>query len=105
MMVIFSRGEGSHRVEEGLRLVAAMLGMDQPTTVVFVDDGMGILREGALTDELMRDYLTTVSDLTGLYALDASLDESEINPALDVTPVTADELARMMVECKAVVAY
>ena len=104
-MVIFSRGEGSHRVEEGLRLVAAMLGMDQPTTVVFVDDGMGILREGALTDELMRDYLTTVSDLTGLYALDASLDESEINPALDVTPVTADELAGMMVECKAVVAY
>jgi len=104
-MVIFSRGEGSHRVEEGLRLVAAMLGMDQPTTVVFVDDGMGILREGALTDELMRDYLTTASDLTGLYALDASLDESEINPALDVTPVTADELAGMMGECKAVVTY
>ncbi|MBA7616530.1 hypothetical protein ES703_23826 [subsurface metagenome] len=102
-MVIFSRGEGSHRVEEGLRLVAAMLGMDQPTIVVFVDDGMGILREGALTDALMRDYLTTVSDLTGLYALDASMDE--VAPALDVTPVTADELAGMMVECKAVVAY
>ncbi|MBA7465565.1 hypothetical protein GH157_06750 [archaeon] len=104
-MVIFSRGEDSHRVEEGLRLVAAMLGMDQPTTVVFVDDGRGILREGALTDELMRDYLTTVSDLAGLYALDASMGKSEMDPALDVTPVTADELAGMMVECKAVVAY
>ena len=102
-MVIFSRGEGSHRVEEGLRLVAAMLGMDQPTIVVFVDDGMGVLREGALTDALMRDYLTTVSDLTGLYALDSSMDE--VAPKLDVTPVTADELAGMMVECKAVVAY
>ena len=104
-MVIFSRGEGSHRVKEGLRLVAAMLGMDQPPIIVFVDDGMGILREGALTDALMRDYLTTVSDLAGLYALDVSMDESEINPTLDVTPVTADELAGMMVECKAVVAY
>lgn len=104
-MVIFSRGEDSHRVEEGLRLVAAMLGMDQPTTVVFVDDGRGILREDALTDELMRDYLTTVSDLAGLYALDASMGEGEMDPALDVTHVTADELAGMMVECKAVVAY
>jgi len=102
-MVIFSRGEGSHRVEEGLRLVAAMLGMDQPTIVVFVDDGLGILREDALTDALMRDYLTTVSDLTGLYALDASMDE--VAPELDVTPVTTDELAGMMGECKAVVAY
>jgi sulfur relay (sulfurtransferase) DsrF/TusC family protein len=104
-MVIFSRGEDSHRVEEGLRLVAAMLGMDQPTTVVFVDDGRGILREDALTDELMRDYLTTVSDLAGLYALDAAMGEGEMDPALDVTHVTADELAGMMVECKAVVAY
>jgi sulfur relay (sulfurtransferase) DsrF/TusC family protein len=102
-MVIFSRGEDSHRVEEGLRLVAAMLGMDQPTTVVFVDDGMGVLREGALTDPLMRDYLTTVSDLTGLYALEASM--GEIDLGLDVTSVTADELAGMMRECKAVVAY
>ena len=104
-MVIFSRGEGSHRVEEGLRLVAAMLGMDQPTIVVFVDDGLGILREDALTDALMRDYLTTVSDLAGLYALDASMSKSEMDPALDVTHVTADELAGMMGECKAVVAY
>jgi sulfur relay (sulfurtransferase) DsrF/TusC family protein len=101
--MIFSRGEDSHRVEEGLRLVAAMLGMDQPTTVVFVDDGMGVLREGALTDPLMRDYLTTVSDLTGLYALEASM--GEIDLGLDVTSVTADELAGMMRECKAVVAY
>jgi sulfur relay (sulfurtransferase) DsrF/TusC family protein len=102
-MVIFSRGEGSHRVEEGLRLVAAMLGMDQPTTVVFVDDGLGILREGVLEDPLLRDYLTTTSDLTGLYALDAPV--GEMDPELDVTPVTADELAEMMGECKAVVAY
>jgi hypothetical protein len=102
-MVIFSRGEDSHGVEEGLRLVAAMLGMDQPLTVVFVDDGLGVLREGALTDPLMRDYLTTVSDLTGLYALEASM--GEIDPGLDVTPVTADGLAGMMGECKAVVAY
>jgi sulfur relay (sulfurtransferase) DsrF/TusC family protein len=102
-MVIFSRGEGSHRVEEGLRLVAAMLGMDQPPIIVFVDDGVGVLREGALKDALMRDYLTTASDLTGLYALEASMDE--VDPGLDVTPVTADELAGMMGECKAVVAY
>jgi hypothetical protein len=44
-----------------------------------------------------------VSDLTGLYALEASM--GEIDPGLDVTPVTADELAGMMRECKAVVAY
>ena len=103
MMVIFSRGEGSHRVEEGLRLVAAMLGMDQPTNVVFVDDGLGILREGALEDPLLRDYLTTTSDLAGLYALDAPVDE--MDPELDVTSVTADELAEMVGGSKTVVAY
>ena len=103
--MIFSRGEGSHRVEEGLRLVAAMLGMDQPPIIVFVDDGVGVLKEGALKDALMRDYLTTASDLVGLIALEASMDESEVDPELDVTPVTADELAGMMGECKAVVAY
>ncbi len=102
-MVIFSRGEGSHRVEEGLRLVAAMLGMDQPPIIVFVDDGVGVLKEGALKDALMRDYLITASDLAGFYVLDASM--GEIDPGLDVTPVTFDELAGMMGECKAVVAY
>ena len=102
-MVIFSRGEGSHRVEEGLRLVAAMLGMDQPPIIVFVDDGVGVLKEGALKDALMRDYLTTASDLAGFYVLDASM--GEIDPGLDVTPVTFDELAGMMGECRAVVAY
>jgi len=101
--VIFSRGEGSHRVEEGLRLVAAMLGMDQPPIIVFVDDGVGVLKEGALKDALMRDYLTTASDLAGFYVLDASM--GEIDPGLDVTPVTFDELAGMMGECRAVVAY
>ena len=102
-MVIFSRREGSHRVEEGLRLVAALLGMDEPTIVVFLDDGLGILEEGALKDPLMRDYLRTVSDLTGLHALGAP--SGGIDPELDVSPLTVSELADMVGDCKAVVAY
>lgn len=102
-MIVFSQGWDSSRAGEGLRLVAAMLGMDEPTTVVFLDDGLGILEEGALDDPLMRDYLRTVSDLTGLHALGAPL--GGIDPELDVSPLTVSELADMVGECKAVVAY
>ncbi|TRO46490.1 hypothetical protein E2P65_05675 [Candidatus Bathyarchaeota archaeon] len=102
-MVVFSRGVEDPRVGEGLRLIAALLGMDQPPVVVFVDDGLGMLVEGALADPLMRDYLATASDMAGLKALDPS--SVEVDPELDVTPVTAEELAGMMGECRAVVAY
>jgi len=102
-MVVFSRGVEDSRVEEGLRLVAAMLGMDQPPAVVFMDEGLGILTEGALEDPLTREYLTTASDMAGFYAIDAT--SVEVDPGLDVTPLTIDELAKMMEECKAVVAY
>ena len=102
-MVIFSRGWDDSKAGEGLRLVAAMLGMDQPPIVVFMDDGLSILEEGALEDPLMNDYLTTSSDLVGFYAIETP--SGVIDPELDVTDLTTDELAEMVGGCKAVVAY
>jgi len=105
-MVVFRRGVGSHRVGHGLRLVAAMLGMDRPTTVVFVDGGTELLRAGAVEDPVELDYLTALSDLAGLHALRESLEgRVDLNPELDVTLVGVDELAEMMGECGAVVAF
>ena len=102
-MVIFSRGWDDSKAGEGLRLVAAMLGMDQPPIVVFVDNGLSILEEGSLENPLMNDYLTTSSDLVGFYAVGEP--SRGIDPELEVTQLTADELADMVRECKAVVAY
>jgi len=98
------------RVEEGLRLSAAMLGMDYPPLLVFVDDGVEILMPEALYKNSLRDYLEVMSQLAGIYVLEESLTErrytmKDLEPTLDVTVIDFDELAGMAKRCSVITSY
>ena len=110
MIVIRSGPEAAARVEEGLRLAAAMLGYDLLPVMVFVDEGVECLRSGAFQDPTMDDYLEAASDLAGIYALSESLEARGIRGGdtaenIEVTPIDLEGLAGMMAECRAVAAY
>ena len=101
-------GEGS-RVKEGLRLSAAMLGMDRPPVLVFIDKGVECLRPGAFSDRVMWDYLKASADLAGVYVLSESLrerglDVGDLDSRLEATPVGMLRLAEMAADSDVVVA-
>lgn len=110
-MIIMKSGPGeASRVEEGLRLSAAMLGMDEPPAIVFLDDGVECLLNGAFDDPIINDYLRAVADLAGVHALSESLDErripaEELDPALGVELLNMGGLAEMTEEHRSVVAF
>jgi len=68
MIIMRKRLIPGTRAEEGLRLSAAMLGMDYMPNMVFVDDGVDILLPDALYKNNLKDYLTVMSDMAGVYA-------------------------------------
>ena len=73
MLIMRKRLIPGSRVEEGLRLSAAMLGMDHLPNVVFLDNGVEILLPDALYKNNLMDYLTVMSDMAGGYVLEESL--------------------------------
>jgi sulfur relay (sulfurtransferase) DsrF/TusC family protein len=98
------------RVEEGLRLSAAMLGMDYPPYLVFVDNGVLILLPEALYKTSLKDYLKVMSDLAGVYVLEESLRErgltpSDLEPSIKVTIIDFKELAEMTKKCSIITSY
>jgi sulfur relay (sulfurtransferase) DsrF/TusC family protein len=110
MIVIKSGPAAVARVEEGLRLTAAMLGYDMLPVIVFVDEGVECLRSGAFEDPTMDDYIEAASDLAGIYALSESLDargvrEGDFAENVEVTSIDLGGLAEMMAECDKVAAY
>jgi sulfur relay (sulfurtransferase) DsrF/TusC family protein len=111
VMIVIKSGPGvAPRVEEGLRLSAAMLGYDQMPVMVFLDDGVECLRAGAFEDSTLVDYLQASSDLAGIYALSESMEARGILPGdldekIEVTALDLDGLAGMMLECDAVATY
>jgi sulfur relay (sulfurtransferase) DsrF/TusC family protein len=110
MLIMRKRLIPGARVEEGLRLSAAMLGMDYPPLLVFVDDGVEILMPEALYKNSLRDYLEVVSQLAGIYVLGESLAErgyavEDLEPTLDVTCIGFDELAGMAKRCSVITSY
>ena len=110
MIVMRSGPEESARVLEGLRISAAMLGYDWMPVIVFVNEGVECLRQGAFDGSEMEDYLKAVSDLAGIHALSKSLESrgilpDELDEAIEVNPIDIDGLARMMAECDSVVTY
>jgi sulfur relay (sulfurtransferase) DsrF/TusC family protein len=110
MIVIKSGPAAVARVEEGLRLTAAMLGYDMLPVIVFVDEGVECLRSGAFEDPTMDDYIEAASDLAGIYALSESLDargvrEGDLAENVEVTSIDLGGLAEMMAECDKVAAY
>ena len=110
MIVIKSGPAAVVRIEEGLRLTAAMLGYDQLPVIVFVDEGVECLREGAFHGSEMEDYLEAASDLAGIHALSKSLEEKGISPGdlderIEVTFLEIDRFASMMAECDSVATF
>jgi sulfur relay (sulfurtransferase) DsrF/TusC family protein len=110
MIMIRSGPREKYGVVEGLRLSAAMLGMDRPPLIVFLDAGVECLRPQAIADPDTLDYLLASADLGEIRVLSESLEErgmreEDIDPSFKTTPMDIDCLARLMAECGSVVAF
>ncbi|MEM3056461.1 MAG: DsrE family protein [Candidatus Bathyarchaeia archaeon] len=106
LIIIKSRlGEGS-QAAEGLRLAAAMLGMDMLPTIIFLDRGVDLLLPGGVEGDLL-DYLKAISSLAGVKALKESLGpqgEKALNQELEVEVIDMERLIDLILECESVIA-
>jgi sulfur relay (sulfurtransferase) DsrF/TusC family protein len=110
MLIMRKRLIPGSRVEEGLRLSAAMLGMDHLPNVVFVDNGVEILLPDSLYKNNLKDYLTVLSDLVGVYVLEKSLIErgltlDDLEPSITATVIDSDELGEMAKKCTVITSF
>lgn len=110
MLIIRKRLIPGGRVEEGLRLSAAMLGMDYAPLLVFLENGVEILLPEALYKSSLKDYLRVISDLYGVYVLRESLEERELSeedlePFIQATFIDIRELADMCMSCSFITSY
>ena len=106
MILVRSGPEETERVEEALRLAAAMLGFDELITIVFIDDGVRCLYPQAFSDPILHEYLQAAADLTGVHAIsDAKDSGGDIDPALGVNPISMDELVTLMSDNLAVASF
>ena len=110
MLIMRKRLIPGSRVEEGLRLSAAMMGMDYMPIMVFVDNGVEILLPDSLYKNNLKDYLMVVSDMAGVYVLEESLFERELTlgdlePGIDITVIDVDELAEMAKKCTIITSF
>lgn len=110
MIIMRKRLIPGSRAEEGLRLSAAMLGMDYMPNMVFVDDGVEILLPDALYKNNLKDYLTVMSDMAGVYVLKESLEWKELKAEdldtdIDITFIDFNELAEMSKRCSIVTSF
>lgn len=110
MLIMRKRLIPGSRTEEGLRLSAAMLGMDYMPNMVFVDDGVEILLPDALYKNNLKDYLKVVSDMAGVFVLKKSLERKELKRGdleedIDITLIDFNELAEMTKRCSIVTSF
>jgi sulfur relay (sulfurtransferase) DsrF/TusC family protein len=110
MLIMRKRLIPGGRVEEGLRLSAAMLGMDYMPNVVFVDNGVEILLPDALYKNNLKDYLMVMSEMAGVYAIEDSLYERELTlddleQGIDVTVIDVKEMAEMAKRCTIITSF
>ena len=110
MLIMRKRLIPGGRVEEGLRLSAAMLGMDYVPNVVFVDNGVEILLPDALYKNNLKDYLVVMSEMAGVYVLEESLIERELTlddlePSINATVIDSNELAEMAKKCTIITSF
>ncbi len=105
-----SKVEPGSRFWEGLRLSAAFVGMDHIPLIVFLDDAVPGLVHEALPLRQMWDYLKTTSDLAGIHVLDSDMEErgmrlEDLDPNLNITMMTLDELAERVADNKVVAIF
>jgi len=108
MIIIKSGPEEGLKAGEGLRLVAAMLGMDHIPIIVFMKEGVRCLLRGAY-GETGGEYLKTAADLAGINVLSDSLEDlggiEAIEPELGAKLIDIGQLASMMVECNVIATF
>ena len=106
MIIIKSGPKEDKKISEALRLCAAMIGMDDAPFVVFCNKGIECLKQGAIKDGSMMEYLQTASDLAGVYYLMESEKNIEsLDMTLDPIPLTLQEFTEHVLECKTVVTF
>ena len=106
MILVRSGPEETGRVEEALRLAAAMLGFDNLLTLVFLDEGVRCLHTGAFSDPLLQDYLRASADLAGVHALTSGEEAGEdLDPALGASLIDLDRLMIMLKDFSAVASF
>jgi sulfur relay (sulfurtransferase) DsrF/TusC family protein len=98
------------RIEEGLRLSAAMVGMDLLPILIFVGDGVRCLLPDAFRDVKILDYLKGVSDLAGINVLKESIDDfrldlSDFDPRLKAIKLGLGRLAELVAESDVTAAF
>lgn len=110
MLIMRKRLIPGSRIEEGLRLSAAMLGMDYPPNLVFLDNGVEVLLPESLYKNSLKDYLSVMSDLAGVYVLRESLEErnlteTDLESGIEYTVIDFDEVAEMAKRCKVLTSF
>jgi sulfur relay (sulfurtransferase) DsrF/TusC family protein len=108
MIIVKSGPEGEARVKEALRLMAALIGMDYPTILVFTDRGVDCLKPGAFDDPDVWDYLQAASDLSEIFVLgsqEKALDTEHLNQDLVLNPISIDEMTELVKTCGSVAAF
>jgi predicted peroxiredoxin len=108
MIIVKSGPENEPRVGEALRLIAALIGMDYPTMIVFTDRGVDCLKPGAFDDPDLWDYLQAASDLSEIFVLGGAekvLNTERLNQDLMLTPIDIDEMTEMIKTCGSVAAF
>jgi len=106
MILVRSGPEETGRIEEALRLAAAMLGFDELITIVFIDDGVRCLHPQAFIDPILHDYLQAAADLAGVHAVSSAKESGgDLDPALGVNLIGMDELVAMMEDNAAVASF
>lgn len=98
------------RVEEGLRLSAAMIGMDYLPYMVFVDNGVEILLPDALYKNNLKDYLMVMSDMAEVYVVKESLEEKgltqeDLDADIEVSFIDFDELSEISKKCSIITSF
>jgi sulfur relay (sulfurtransferase) DsrF/TusC family protein len=105
-----SKVEPGSRFWEGLRLSAAFVGMDHIPLIVFMDDAVPGLLPNSLPLRQLWEYLKTTADLAGIHVLDTNMEEvglklADLDPQLNVTMITLDELAERLAENRVVAIF
>jgi hypothetical protein len=106
MIMVKSGPEKTVKVEEALRLAAAMIGFDVHPAIVFIDAGVRCLHPQAFRDQTLQDYLQAAADLAEVHAVRGTEESEEgLDPDLGPILIDTDELVTMMKDCAAVASF
>ena len=106
MILVRSGPEETGRVEEALRLAAAMIGFDELPAIIFIDAGVRCLHPQAFSDPSLQDYLQAAADLAGVHAVSSAKESGgDFDSALGVNLIGLDELVTLMDAYAAVASF